>query len=112
MAASMRPPSLSLLLILGAFSSSLFCCLISIEAAAAAAAAGGEGGYQHAQEADRVSALPGQPSNPGVSQFSGYITVNPKNGRALFYWFFEAQTLPSQRPLLLWLNGGNTGSCS
>ncbi|ONK78758.1 uncharacterized protein A4U43_C02F22110 [Asparagus officinalis] len=60
----------------------------------------------HAQEADRVLNLPGQPRYPLVSQFSGYITVNKERGRALFYWFFEAQTLPSKRPLLLWLNGG------
>ncbi|KAG8045378.1 hypothetical protein GUJ93_ZPchr0008g12432 [Zizania palustris] len=58
------------------------------------------------QEADRVAFLPGQPRSPKVSQFSGYITVNRQSGRALFYWFFEAQALPSQKPLLLWLNGG------
>ncbi|CAO2173786.1 unnamed protein product [Urochloa humidicola] len=58
------------------------------------------------QEGDRVAFLPGQPRSPPVSQFSGYVTVNEHNGRALFYWFFEAQTLPAQKPLLLWLNGG------
>ena len=41
-----------------------------------------------------------------MSQFSGYVTVNERNGRALFYWFFEAQTTPEEKPLLLWLNGG------
>ncbi|KAG6466590.1 serine carboxypeptidase-like 26 [Zingiber officinale] len=58
------------------------------------------------QESDRVFNLPGQPTAPPISHFAGYITVNERNGRALFYWFFEAQTLPSKRPLLLWLNGG------
>ncbi|TKW14267.1 hypothetical protein SEVIR_5G157200v4 [Setaria viridis] len=58
------------------------------------------------QEGDRLGFLPGQPRSPLVSQFSGYVTVNEHNGRALFYWFFEAQTLPAQKPLLLWLNGG------
>uniref|UniRef100_J3LBV4 Carboxypeptidase n=1 Tax=Oryza brachyantha TaxID=4533 RepID=J3LBV4_ORYBR len=67
------------------------------------------GGYSE-QEADRVAFLPGQPTSPQVSQFSGYITVNSQNGRPLFYWFFEAQALPSQKPLLLWLNGGCYGS--
>ncbi|KAI4335024.1 hypothetical protein L6164_013710 [Bauhinia variegata] len=57
-------------------------------------------------EADRVINLPGQPSNVSVSHFSGYITVNEDHGRALFYWFFEAQSQPSNKPLLLWLNGG------
>ncbi|XP_017215597.1 serine carboxypeptidase-like 26 isoform X2 [Daucus carota subsp. sativus] len=55
---------------------------------------------------DRVINLPGQPLTPSVSQFSGYITVNKDHGRALFYWFFEAQSHPSKKPLLLWLNGG------
>ncbi|GJN05342.1 hypothetical protein PR202_ga22963 [Eleusine coracana subsp. coracana] len=58
------------------------------------------------QHRDRVASLPGQPMSPPVSQFSGYITVNERNGRALFYWFFEAQASPAQKPLLLWLNGG------
>ncbi|WVZ71274.1 hypothetical protein U9M48_019877 [Paspalum notatum var. saurae] len=58
------------------------------------------------QEGNRVGFLPGQPRSPAVSQFSGYVTVDEHNGRALFYWFFEAQTLPAEKPLLLWLNGG------
>ncbi|EES19075.2 hypothetical protein BDA96_09G056800 [Sorghum bicolor] len=58
------------------------------------------------RDADRVARLPGQPESPSVSQFSGYVTVNQRNGRALFYWFFEAQTTPEEKPLLLWLNGG------
>ena len=57
-------------------------------------------------ESDRITNLPGQPSSPSVSHFSGYITVNEDHGRALFYWFFEAQSEPSKKPLLLWLNGG------
>ncbi|KAF7806784.1 serine carboxypeptidase-like 33 [Senna tora] len=57
-------------------------------------------------ELDRVINLPGQPSSPPLSHFSGYITVNHDHGRALFYWFFEAQSEPSKKPLLLWLNGG------
>ncbi|OMO53453.1 Peptidase S10, serine carboxypeptidase [Corchorus capsularis] len=68
--------------------------------------ASGTGTYLRAQECDRVMNLPGQPSTPSISQFSGYITVNEEHGRALFYWFFEAQSQPSQKPLLLWLNGG------
>ncbi|CAA6668904.1 unnamed protein product [Spirodela intermedia] len=46
------------------------------------------------------------PSPAPISQYSGFITVDRESGRALFYWFFVAQTLPSRRPLLLWLNGG------
>ncbi|OEL18691.1 Serine carboxypeptidase-like 33 [Dichanthelium oligosanthes] len=58
------------------------------------------------RDADRVARLPGQPESPSVSQFAGYVTVNERHGRALFYWFFEAQTTPEEKPLLLWLNGG------
>ncbi|XP_028549431.1 serine carboxypeptidase-like 26 isoform X2 [Dendrobium catenatum] len=58
------------------------------------------------QDSDRVLELPGQPQNLLISQYSGHITVNIERGRALFYWFFEAETQPSKKPLLLWLNGG------
>ncbi|KAK1292782.1 Serine carboxypeptidase-like 33 [Acorus calamus] len=66
----------------------------------------GNNDYQTEQDSDRIVSLPGQPSTPPISQFSGYVTVNEVSGRALFYWFFEAQTDPSKKPLLLWLNGG------
>ncbi|KAF8017745.1 hypothetical protein BT93_H2827 [Corymbia citriodora subsp. variegata] len=66
----------------------------------------GEGVLSQDSESDRVINLPGQPSTPSISHFSGYITVSEAHGRALFYWFFEAQSRPSQRPLLLWFNGG------
>lgn len=42
------------------------------------------------QESDRIRELPGQPPNVGFSQYSGYVTVNPARGRALFYWLVEA----------------------
>ncbi|KAI3469250.1 hypothetical protein Pfo_025913 [Paulownia fortunei] len=57
-------------------------------------------------EYDRIIKLPGQPTSPSISHFSGYITVDEAHGRALFYWFFEAQSEPIKKPLLLWLNGG------
>ncbi|CAO2202951.1 unnamed protein product [Urochloa humidicola] len=87
----------------------LFTILVALSllpAAALAAAARGE------QERDRVRFLPGQPASPPVSQFAGYVTVNESNGRALFYWFFEAQASPEKKPLLLWLNGGGPGCSS
>ncbi|KAM7508345.1 hypothetical protein LguiA_018798 [Lonicera macranthoides] len=57
------------------------------------------------QEKDRISALPGQPP-VNFSQFSGYVTVDEKHGRALFYWLTEASFKPEKKPLVLWLNGG------
>ncbi|XP_057725876.1 serine carboxypeptidase-like 31 [Arachis stenosperma] len=54
---------------------------------------------------DVVRGLPGQPS-VDFEHYAGYVTVNETNGRALFYWFFEAITNPDDKPLVLWLNGG------
>ncbi|CAN0825448.1 Serine carboxypeptidase-like 28 [Linum grandiflorum] len=57
---------------------------------------------------DKIVRLPGQPPNVSFSQYSGYITVDPQAGRALFYWLVEAPVAarPKLRPLVLWLNGG------
>lgn len=59
------------------------------------------------QEADRVIGLPGQPP-VDFRQYAGYVRVSKKHGRALFYWFFEAMEKPEEKPLVLWLNGGNS----
>ncbi|XVF45172.1 hypothetical protein PTKIN_Ptkin02bG0183600 [Pterospermum kingtungense] len=60
------------------------------------------------KDADKISALPGQPNGNGLdfNQFSGYVTVDPGAGRALFYYFVESQTNSDTKPLVLWLNGG------
>jgi len=55
--------------------------------------------------ADMIRALPGQP-HVDFDQYSGYVTVDEKHGRALFYYFVEAPQDASSKPLLLWLNGG------
>ncbi|KAI4389557.1 hypothetical protein MLD38_001772 [Melastoma candidum] len=65
-------------------------------------AAGQEGSAQ----ADRITALPGQPAGVDFEQYAGYITVDPKAGRALFYYFVESPTDSSSKPLILWLSGG------
>ncbi|KAL3533060.1 hypothetical protein ACH5RR_006581 [Cinchona calisaya] len=57
------------------------------------------------QELDRIKELPGQPK-VSFSHFSGYVKVNEKHGRALFYWLTEATSNPEKKPLVLWLNGG------
>lgn len=56
-------------------------------------------------EADRIVRLPGQPP-VSFQQFSGYITVDEKQHRSLFYYFVEAETSSASKPLVLWLNGG------
>ncbi|RXH92268.1 hypothetical protein DVH24_033164 [Malus domestica] len=57
------------------------------------------------QEADKIKRLPGQPQ-VNFQQYAGYVTVDEKQGRSLFYYFVEAQTDPASKPLVLWLNGG------
>ncbi|XP_021297402.1 serine carboxypeptidase-like 45 [Herrania umbratica] len=56
-------------------------------------------------KADKIVALPGQP-RVTFQHFSGYLTVDEKQKRALFYYFVEAETMPASKPLVLWLNGG------
>ncbi|XP_021833643.1 serine carboxypeptidase-like 42 isoform X2 [Prunus avium] len=54
---------------------------------------------------DLVVRLPGQP-NVGFKQYAGYVDVDVKAGRSLFYYFVEADKEPDKKPLALWLNGG------
>ena len=58
------------------------------------------------QRADLVVRLPGQPKI-SFKHYAGYVTVDESHGKSLFYWFFEADKKPQNKPLLLWLNGGN-----
>ncbi|KAG7653867.1 Peptidase S10 serine carboxypeptidase [Arabidopsis suecica] len=58
-----------------------------------------------ANEQDLVTDLPGQP-DVNFRHYAGYVPVDESNGRAMFYWFFEAMDLPKEKPLVLWLNGG------
>jgi serine carboxypeptidase-like clade 2 len=55
--------------------------------------------------ADKITSLPGQPK-VAFQQFAGYITVDEKQQRALFYYFIEAKAEPASKPLVLWLTGG------
>lgn len=54
---------------------------------------------------DLVTRLPGQPPVT-FRQFAGYVDVDVKAGRSLFYYFTEAQEDAAAKPLTLWLNGG------
>ncbi|PNT64735.1 putative serine carboxypeptidase-like 23 [Brachypodium distachyon] len=56
--------------------------------------------------ADKITALPGQPKDVDFNQYGGYVTVDEENGRALFYYLVESPSGASEKPLLLWLNGG------
>ena len=61
--------------------------------------------WREQRERDRIIRLPGQP-RVEFEQFSGYVNVNERDGRALFYWLTQSTTNPSSKPLILWLNGG------
>lgn len=54
---------------------------------------------------DKILRLPGQP-HVGFQQFSGYVTVDDKKHKSLFYYLVEAEHDPASKPLVLWLNGG------
>lgn len=54
---------------------------------------------------DRVLSLPGQPP-VGFRHYAGYVKVGKHKEKALFYWFFEAEQKAEEKPLVLWLNGG------
>ncbi|KAK7841296.1 serine carboxypeptidase-like 42, partial [Quercus suber] len=54
---------------------------------------------------DLVVKLPGQPKIE-FRQYAGYVDVDIKAGRSLFYYFVEAESQPDKKPLALWLNGG------
>ncbi|KAL8166588.1 hypothetical protein V2J09_008087 [Rumex salicifolius] len=58
------------------------------------------------QDRDRIGRLPGQPSGVNFSQYAGYVTVDQKAGRSLFYWLIESTNKPNIKPIVLWLNGG------
>ncbi|KAM0910263.1 hypothetical protein ACQ4PT_014258 [Festuca glaucescens] len=63
-------------------------------------------GVDGSREADRIIALPGQPPNALLHQYSGYINVDQVTGKSLFYYFVQAPIDPARKPLVLWLNGG------
>ncbi|XP_045799036.1 serine carboxypeptidase-like 45 [Trifolium pratense] len=54
---------------------------------------------------NKITHLPGQP-HVEFHHFSGYVNVNDKNKKALFFYFVEAQQDAASKPLVLWLNGG------
>lgn len=78
--------------------------LVVVLAAVVAVVAGGMKVNGYPME-DLVVGLPGQPK-VGFRQFAGYVDVDVKAGRSLFYYFVEAEKDPDHKPLALWLNGG------
>ncbi|CAN4092757.1 unnamed protein product [Withania somnifera] len=58
------------------------------------------------KENDKIENLPGEQEGVDFKQYSGYVTVDPIAGRALFYYFVESPQDSASKPLVLWLNGG------
>ncbi|CAI8585068.1 unnamed protein product [Vicia faba] len=54
---------------------------------------------------NKINHLPGQP-HVEFNQFSGYVNVDNRNKKSLFFYFVEAQNYAASKPLVLWLNGG------
>ena len=62
--------------------------------------------YTKDAQKDFIQSLPGLDFDPGFKQFSGYLTVDEKHGRKIFYWYLESQNNPDEDPVVLWTNGG------
>ena len=49
-------------------------------------------------EDDRILGLPGQPNGVAFGMYSGYVTIDNHNGRALYYCFQEADAAEPAGP--------------
>ncbi|KAJ0791776.1 putative carboxypeptidase D [Helianthus annuus] len=58
------------------------------------------------KNSDEIVNLPDQPP-ANFKQFAGYIPIDDDaQQRFMFYYFVEAESDPSSKPLVLWFNGG------
>ncbi|KAL6854288.1 hypothetical protein ACP4OV_019191 [Aristida adscensionis] len=53
-----------------------------------------------------VTRLPGFDGAFPSKHYAGYVTVDEKHGRNLFYYVVESERDPGKDPVVLWLNGG------
>ncbi|XP_058727595.1 serine carboxypeptidase-like 45 isoform X1 [Vicia villosa] len=68
----------------------------------------GNSGY----EKYKILSMNSQPSVVDFNQFAGFITVDYKNGRSLFFYFVEAEADPASKPVFLWINNAGPGCSS
>ncbi|KAL6188859.1 hypothetical protein ACLB2K_040250 [Fragaria x ananassa] len=61
---------------------------------------------QSAPEAALITQIPGFNDTLPSKHRSGYVSIDERNGRNLFYYFVESERKPSEDPVVLWLNGG------
>lgn len=91
--------------VLGALVMKGRCWLVEVLIVVGFACLLGTVGVEGYPDEDLVVRLPGQPK-VGFRQYAGYVDVDVKHGRSLFYYFVEAEQDPDKKPLTLWLNGG------
>ncbi|OVA04090.1 Peptidase S10 [Macleaya cordata] len=53
-----------------------------------------------------ITNLPGFNGTFPSKHYSGYVTIDEKHGKNLFYYFVVSERKPSEDPVVLWLNGG------
>ncbi|KAI3830921.1 hypothetical protein MKW92_046939 [Papaver armeniacum] len=53
-----------------------------------------------------ITELPGFNGSFPSKHYSGYVTIDEKSGKSLFYYFVVSERNPSEDPVVLWLNGG------
>ncbi|KAL9227497.1 hypothetical protein vseg_003180 [Gypsophila vaccaria] len=53
-----------------------------------------------------VTHLPGFNGTFPSKHYAGYVTIDKRHGKKLYYYFVESERNPSKDPVVLWLNGG------
>ena len=59
-----------------------------------------------APQGAEVKRVPGFDGALPSKHYAGYVTVDERQGRELFYYLVESERDPSKDPVVLWLNGG------
>ncbi|XP_010520852.1 PREDICTED: serine carboxypeptidase-like 20 isoform X2 [Tarenaya hassleriana] len=59
-----------------------------------------------APESALVTTLPGFNGTLPSKHYAGYVTIDEKRGKNLWYYFAESEKDPAEDPVVLWLNGG------
>lgn len=59
-----------------------------------------------APRGSRVTSVPGFVGSFPSNHHAGYVTLDGKSGKNLYYYFVTSERNPSKDPVVLWLNGG------
>ncbi|KAK1426913.1 hypothetical protein QVD17_15593 [Tagetes erecta] len=61
---------------------------------------------QSAPENAKISQIPGFHGTLPSKHYAGYVTIDEKHGKKLYYYYVLSERNPSKDPVVLWLNGG------